>query len=444
MTAGDDGGTDRDGQHGLGQGQAWKPAAGGLGVELGDWQLFLRRSLRSDFYGERATDAERQRLASAALPVTTPLAQDYAAWRRGMLWVTAMAMVVTVIFQLIETIKALADEPTPGVLKFMVVVLFIMQISASVLIGLAALSWCDLIKSRKNARFAWLLVFLGPFLVYCLPVGTFAADEPMQQLQIGVLMAFGAAIDLFPRIIGLFAGIIRSSLTLKTLLPESNTPGWMAVIIAPLYILFFLIALIVVIQSTISFWLVLALLAFIGAPVLLLMRTKTLMQSLEPEEGHKIVMQIRRSSAMCMVAAFVFFLIFAIVTDLDILNISVWSLLNGVFAFLAGVLLLTTVMSDFMLSMLIHSYAQGQSFRGSAMDDTLSAKYAELTDVGLGQLDIGETELIRKLGGAAKAAGRKGKDWVAAEDSAGPIWARPTPPDAPADPPKESKQPDKP
>jgi len=61
-----------------------------------DVQRMVLRAARSDFTTGQATDAERQELASAATPITTPLVQDYAVWRKAMLWLAAVASIGTV------------------------------------------------------------------------------------------------------------------------------------------------------------------------------------------------------------------------------------------------------------------------------------------------------------------------------------------------------------
>lgn len=394
---------------------AWKANMLNTMSELSHLPLFLKRSLSSDFYYVRANEEERKRLAGLPKPITNELGQDYAAWRRGMLWITTVTIAITLGFQTYETIELMEDEMQPGIIQFILVVLLCLLAGATGLVNKAALAWDDLEKSRRYTRFAWLLLFLGPFVVYCLPIAPFMEYTTTgQRLQIGAGAALIAALDLFPRIIGLFAGIIRSSLTLKTMLPESNTPGWLAVITAPLYVLFFLIALIIVIQSTISVWLVLSFTGFILAPIMMLTRTKTLVRSVEPKEGHLVVQQIRRTSVVCVVAGLVFFIIFVSTIDLDI-PIEAVDVLNIVASFLASVLLLTLVMSDLMMSLMIHAYSQQQVFRGSDMESTLAGKVGDLSDVGLGDLDIGETQLLRKIGGAAKTAGQMGKDWVSGD-----------------------------
>ncbi|MEM9345317.1 MAG: hypothetical protein AAGB26_01740 [Planctomycetota bacterium] len=396
---------------------AWKANMLNTMSELSHLPLFLKRSLSSDFYQVRANEEERKRLAGLPKPITNELGQDYAAWRRGMLWITTLTIAITLGFQTYETIELMDDETQPGIIQFMFVMLLCLLAGATGLVNKAALVWDDLEKSRRYTRFAWLLLFLGPFLVWCIPIAPFMDYTTSgQRIQIGLFVSLFAALDLFPRIIGLFAGIIRASLTLKTLLPESNTPGWLAVITAPLYVLFFLVALIIAIQSTISIWLVLSFNAFILAPVMLLTRTKSLVRSVDPKDGHLVVQQIRRTSIVCVGAALIFFIIFVSTIELNI-PIEAVDVFNIIASFLASVLLLTLVMSDLMMSLMIHAYSQQQVFRGSEMENALAGKVGDLSDVGLGDLDIGETELLRKIGGAAKTAGQMGKDWVSGDST---------------------------
>ena len=42
-------------------------------------------------------------------------------------------------------------------------------------------------------------------------------------------------------VLAVFPGIIRSSMGLKTMLPESSVPGWIVTLIAPIYLLVVLV-----------------------------------------------------------------------------------------------------------------------------------------------------------------------------------------------------------
>lgn len=385
----------------------WRKTADAVTSELGDWSLFVRRSLRSDFYRERATDGERQRLAEANPPVQTELAQDYAAWRRGMLWFTFVAMVVAFIFVLIETISSLFSGDVPGVIKFVVFVVFSIQVGATILVGVAAFNWVDLNKSRKLTRFAWLVLFGGPIVLLIIPWASMASG--LSQLAAAQEMVAAAIRVLFPLIMGLFAGLIRSGLTLKTLLPESSSPGWMTVLVTPFYVLFFLVPLAIAIQLMSSFLLILALFAFILSPILLLVRARKLMLPMDAETGHRLVQSIRRTSAICISLGF--FFIFILVID-ALKDVSIWSAISALASFLTSVLLLSLVMSDFMLGMMSHGFAQSQAIKGTEAESALARKFVDLSNVGIGNIDMGEGAVFEKLGSVAKFANFVGKELV--------------------------------
>ena len=59
----------------------------------------FRRLFVSDFQKEHATEAERAVLARAPAPVVNPLVQDYAAWRRSLLWIAGVALVLLALFE---------------------------------------------------------------------------------------------------------------------------------------------------------------------------------------------------------------------------------------------------------------------------------------------------------------------------------------------------------
>lgn len=391
----------------------WKKTAGAMTSELGDWQLFLRRSLRSDFYRERATETERMRLSSAATPIESELAQDYAAWRRGMLWFTLFAMSIALIFSLIETIDALGERDLADVVKFVLFLFFAFQATATVLVGMAAMQWTNLSKSRKLTRFAWLALFVGPIAMLFIPWASMMDDVSQQEiLQAAAVMAAIAAIQLMPKIMGLFAGLVRASLTLKTMLPESTAPGWMAIFVTPFYILFLAIPLTITIQTTYGVLLIIALLCFMTAPIVLLIKTKELLQPMAPEKGHKLVRTIRLTSIGCTLVGGVFFVIFLGDT---IKGITFWNALSAVAGFATSVLLLALVMSDVMLGLMCRSFASGQQFHGTEVEKTLAGKFADLSAGGLAEIDMGEGAVLKKLGGAANFAGWVGKEMAASQ-----------------------------
>src|SRR5258706_8430304 len=111
----------------------------------------VRRIIRLDFQRERATDHERALLAGGRTPIRAPIAQDYAAWRRSLLYVSALAALLHAVFQLIgfnpladglpaSAVRAIGPRNlalVDDVARIVLVVLFV----GTLLVTLAALAW---------------------------------------------------------------------------------------------------------------------------------------------------------------------------------------------------------------------------------------------------------------------------------------------------------------
>jgi len=68
----------------------------------------IRRVVTSNFQTTRVTDREAGKLAFSGTPISEPVGQSYAAWRRSALWIAAIALFIHVIilfstFQTTET-----------------------------------------------------------------------------------------------------------------------------------------------------------------------------------------------------------------------------------------------------------------------------------------------------------------------------------------------------
>ena len=194
------------------------------------YRLFWTRVLKSDFSVIESTEDEAKKLESGTEKVESPLAQDYASWRRSMLMICILVLFFSTLFNISDILLTLGQQDVHVVKKIQTVLIFFFQLGSVLLCAVAARKWVDLRKSRSLARFAWLLQFVGPFLIFLIPLSLFVDDR-----RILAQLGLGAVLVLAPKIFGLFPGLIRCSLTVKTLLPETSTPGWLGIIIAPTY-----------------------------------------------------------------------------------------------------------------------------------------------------------------------------------------------------------------
>ena len=374
------------------------------------YRLFWTRVLKSDFSVIQSTEEETGKLESGDEKVESSLAQDYASWRRSMLMICILVLFFSTLFNASDIFVTLGQQDVHLVQKIQTVLIFFFQLGSVLLCALAARKWGDLRKSRSLARFAWLLQFVGPFLIFLVPLSLFV-DDNMILAQLGL----GAILVLAPKIFGLFPGLIRCSLTVKTLLPETSTPGWLGIIIAPTYSLFLAMATITAIQASefilgIGF----ALLA-IGMSVVIL-RAQLLLKATDQQDASDTVKGIKKRQMIFQVSgvACIGVSIFLQVDNVD------FGLINNlclfVFSFVANVTLLTVVMSDFMLGMIRQGQLQAVAFAGTPLEKSLNQRLDDLAACGLTDLEAGELEFAssfkEKSGVFAKTASSQGSRLV--------------------------------
>jgi len=374
------------------------------------YRLFWTRVLKSDFSVIQSTEEETGKLESGDEKVESPLAQDYASWRRSMLMICILVLFFSTVFNASDIFVTLGQQDVHLVQKIQTVLIFFFQLGSVLLCALAARKWGDLRKSRSLARFAWLLQFVGPFLIFLIPLSLFV-DDDMILAQLGL----GAILVLAPKIFGLFPGLIRCSLTVKTLLPETSTPGWLGIIIAPTYSLFLAMATITAIQASefilgIGF----ALLA-IGMSVVIL-RAQLLLKATDQQDASDTVKGIKKRqmifqiSGVACIGASIFLQVDSV--DFGLIN----NLFLFVFSFVANVTLLTVVMSDFMLGMIRQGQLQAVAFAGTPLEKSLNQRLDDLAACGLTDLEAGELEFAssfkEKSGVLAKTASSQGSRLV--------------------------------
>ena len=374
------------------------------------YRLFWTRVLKSDFSLIASTEDETKKLESGADKVESSLAQDYASWRRSMLMICILVLFFSTLFNISDIFVTLSQQDVHVVKKIQTVFIFFFQLGSVLLCALAARKWVDLRKSRSLARFAWLLQFVGPFLIFLVPL-SFFVDDDMVLAQLGL----GAVLVLAPKIFGLFPGLIRCSLTVKTLLPETSTPGWLGIIIAPTYSLFLALATITAIQASefilgIGF----ALLA-IGMTVVIF-RAQQLLKATDQQDASDTVKGLKKRqmifqiSGIACIGVSVFFQVENI--DFGFVN----NLFLFVFSFIANVTLLTVVMSDFMLGMIRQGQLQAVAFSGTPLEKSLNQRLDDLAACGLTDLEAGELEFAssfrEKSEVLAKAASSQGSKLV--------------------------------
>lgn len=388
---------------------AWSAAA---------W-LALRRLFRSDLQQERALDSERKELMAARPPVEDALAQDYAAWRRSLLWIACVALATVGILEALlyesqaeqieratrtaleargdtnaaeqarhsaEQIANSIGRENLEILDGIFAILIFPMLIGAVLCAIAARRWCDLRTSRRRARLAFLINFLTPFCLAIFPVKemmdyqqmTPAARQAMTAV-LGIQMGLYYFMLIGPRSIALFPGVIRSSMTIKTLLPESPMPGWAVALAAPLYTVFLLVIFTTVNQMYGNFLLLTGIACLVLAPLVFLRRRKSLLRPHTAEEVSAVVGRLRRSAGLANLLGVVF--LGAFLFDVEFMRVG--DVIKFALSIVGNVVLLTVVGADFMLALLYAGHEQAHALHESKLEASLESRFEGLEEAGL-------------------------------------------------------------
>ncbi|MBK8100240.1 MAG: hypothetical protein IPK26_24315 [Planctomycetes bacterium] len=388
----------------------------------------VQRAFVADFRRVQADERERQELSAAQ--VAAPRAQDYAAWRRAVAWVAAVLLALGTLLAIVDhepaartLARAMAGAQQPGValadqelaamqeqVETMIgrgnleviddLTLFQMtvKIAVVVLLVLAARGYARVRRSQWATRIAFVVALGLPLLASVVPwTGSmdFTALERQggngQALKtmFGNMLGVSILLTLGPKLLSLLPGVMRSSLTMKTLLPEASAPGWLTVVFAPLYAGFLALTVCVLSQIGGDFWLLGGFAALVAAPCVYLRHARNLVRPHTVDELATVVHDIRRTALLWNGLGLALLVVFVVRFDQMPLLTASHLLLEA----LGNVLLTMVVFSDVILPLLKIDHEQTKAFQASALREVYEARLAELGAAGL--LDAGQAFALK-------------------------------------------------
>lgn len=375
-------------------------------VIVGEAKSTVLRSAFSSFHTVQARADERAVLQDLA---DRPIAQNYVAWRKSLLWGTGVLLAFTAIVNLFRSgwvnAEQMGSTGNAAVMNFMLLALLGTQFGAAGLAVWAALRWTQVRSSKLIARGAWALQFIGPILVFSIPYLSLMDLNEMARMQMAGMLAIIALFSIGPKVFGLFPGILRGSLTLKTLLPESSSAGWVGIIIAPLYALFYAVVFVLTVQISQSVLLAGGFALLTLAPLVYVWRAKSIMMPADSETAHRNVSAARLQSIIAT-AAGVGLIVLYVLINIKELRINLFDLLVFLTGLFANVLLLTVVITDLTLGLLNEAFLQATNFGGSPLRTSLKNRFEQLTAAGLTEVSAGEMTMMANLRDKAMSAAK--------------------------------------
>ncbi|MBV9127479.1 MAG: DUF4339 domain-containing protein [Verrucomicrobia bacterium] len=364
---------------------------------------FARRILASNFTKEAAGADEKLALERARTPVTFPIGQNYAAWRRAILWFSGVGLAISALAQIPDLLRNVTTQQNvPVIFRLIFLLLFGFQVAASGLALWGALVWAEVPSSRRLARLAYFCQFLGPLLLFCIPARWLMSGSLAELRTYGTLYAVIAVIFLMPKIFGIMPGLVRACLTLRTLVPESPMPGWICVLIAPLYCLLFSVLVIVAAQAG-SGLLFLAFLVVFLAPLFVILDARNLCRPANEADMNRTLTALRWRMLLATIAGLLL-LLWAGYDVLKSLNWHMSSLLNFFASLVGNVFLVTAVASDFLIGLMRTGFNQEEELRASPLYEVLHERFVQLGNVRMADLGAGEGEMFANVGDLMRRA----------------------------------------
>jgi hypothetical protein len=340
------------------------PSSGaGIGVAF-------RRAFRMRIDPSEVTPHERERLEAAGVRI--PTVQAFLAWRRSLLTVVILGLIPAVVLDFVNIAR---DEGTPEILR----TLNILGVSVNVLFVVILLTqlgrWTHWRKQRRTLLIAWLIYFLAPFVIFLYPIKMAFEDQLAQLHQqaqmtgdpvqaalaaaLGPVLGLGASLlammQLAPKAVSIMPGILRGAITSKLLFPGASGPGWLVLLMAPIYAILMYVVLMLPYQLTGSGYFVAAMVGLIGAQLWLGRMGYRLAKPESFDEALVVVRRVRTGYLLLNVAGLAFIAagMWSLVTAIDIAKLSV---VHTLFSFLVNVLLLTLIATD----LIVANLARGQ------------------------------------------------------------------------------------
>ncbi len=388
---------------------------------LAESRLALRRAARSDFSRTSATDRERSILTAAKPPVEEAIAQGYAGWRKSILYLAAALFLIATIFSLAnytsiedgivesileaqpqateeqarQQVRAQWGEDNLEILELVPLLNLIALFVATVLTVMAGRAWPRVRSSRRWARGAWYVLIGAPLILAIIPWSKLldlshltSQDAKGLEVILGLIMGMEVVMLLGPKLLAILPGILRASLTLKTLLPETTLPGWMAASVAPFFVM-----LLVLVTAPLNQWhggplLMFGLISLILGGLIYLRHVRALIAPCDQEAASRKVGRARAQALFFNAIGLLLLTIFLF--QLDVLA---W---NDALAFLAvaggSLFLMTVVACDFLLAVMDISFQQGRKLFKGAESKQLATRLGALGASGLTDLRTGDDD----------------------------------------------------
>lgn len=220
------------------------------------------------------TPYETKKLEAAG--ITNPTLASYCVWRRTVL----MLAFPSLAFWGISSLGFLgADKEIFEPFNWLGKILIFLPIFAGILLVVGSAGalwhWTNPVLSNRWVMAGWLLSLGLPFIPAFFPIDVIAGEELLEQFRldptthqlVNNTVAVLYMIQLVPTFVSIPFGMVRASLRIRGLLPDSALAGWILMVTLPLKIMVLVLGLVLASQMIGHVMLIVAMTLYIIGPV---------------------------------------------------------------------------------------------------------------------------------------------------------------------------------
>lgn len=195
-------------------------------------------------------------------------------------------------------------ESNVGIINALMIGLWLSVLASLVFQVLAARAWADWRRSRKLALIAAGLVLVPQLLAMLIPWGALMdfkhleaqGAQQMTAMKTGIqlMVLIAVLMTALPFFYGLFNGVLRASLSTKTLVPASIVCGWGSMLLAVTIAVPWFIIMSIVDQMQADALIVLGVVCLLAAPLSIVLKARRLGMPLTSEEASAVVSKAKK------------------------------------------------------------------------------------------------------------------------------------------------------
>ena len=337
----------------------------------------------------RPTEAELPMIHRAG--ISDPLMQGYAAFRHSLLWLAAPLAATSAVLAAIDLKDVELDSFNGlGKLAQLAPTIAVWILAAATIVAL--LNWSTPAKSARILVAGWAASIILPVVAALCPIDWLLKDgveqaNAGQMPLIRLFLGVGYAINLLPTVLSFPSGIIRGATRIKSMLPTSTVSGWSLMVLAPMYSMFFVIAMIVIAQVAGNPLLVIGTLLVAASPFIHMRARGLYVQALTDDERVRRLGSVQQRAAIVSLVGTALIVLWALTAKFGnsrVVGTADGDMLNPVTAVLrivelfARLLITTAVFSHVILQMTETHWRHERQFHNSPDSVTYEGQMAAI------------------------------------------------------------------